>query len=122
MLLMPGVELFTEGHRMTYSFNLMTLICFIVFPAYGGEPKWFLLSRENGCIGLELLAKHEKLPKIPTTPEEFSEMMRERGYRVTLSLPEGFPSEFSGKVVMVKVRENMSPVFVREDFCRQVNK
>ncbi len=98
------------------------LLGLIASPVWGGETKWFLLSREDGCVGLGLLAKREKLPRVPATPEEFAQMMRERGYHVTLSLPEGFPAESSGKVVMVKVRENMSPVFVQEDICRQMNK
>lgn len=107
---------------MIYSLYLIMIMSFIVSPVYCLEPKWFLLSRENGCIGLELLAKREKLPKIPATPEEFAEMMRERGYQATLSLPEGFPTDLSGKVVMVKVRENMAPVFVREEFCQTMIK
>ena len=107
---------------MNYGLYLIMIMSFIVSPVYCLEPKWFLLSRENGCVGLELLAKREKLPKIPATPEEFAEMMRERGYHVTLSLPDGFPMELAGKVVLVKVRENMAPVFVREEFCRTISK
>lgn len=109
-----------RGDAMLYGLYFVALLG-LVSPAYGGEPKWFLLSREDGCVGLEPLARREKLPNIPATPEEFAEMMRGRGYDVTLGLPEGFPAELSGKVVMVKVRENMSPVFVLEEICRQID-
>lgn len=111
-----------QANMLIYSLYLIILLSLLVSPAFGAEPEWFLLSREDGCLELELLVKREKLPKAPATPEEFAEMMRERGYHVTLGLPEGFPAELSGKVVLVKVRENMAPVFVREEICRQIDK
>ena len=90
-------------------------------PAYG-SAEWFLMSREDGCVGLEILAKRERLPQPPSTPEEFAAMMRGRGYSVTTGLPDGFPPELSGKVVMVRVRENMATVFVREELCRNAER
>lgn len=107
---------------MNYGLHAILLLGLFVSPVFAGEPEWFLMSREDGCIGLELLVKREQLPKTPATPEEFAVMMRARGYQVTLGLPEGFPPELSGKVVQVKVRENMAPVFVREEICRQIDK
>ena len=106
---------------MIYVLYFSMLLGLFVVPAFGGEPKWFLLSREDGCVEVELLAKREKLPKTPATPDEFAKMMSKRGYLVTQGLPEGFPAELSGKVVLVRVRENMAPVFVREEICRQIN-
>lgn len=107
---------------MINSLYFIILLGLLVSPVFGGEPEWFLMSREDGCLGMELLVKREKLPKVPATPEEFAEMMRERGHHVTLGLPEGFPAELAGKVVLVKVRENMAPVFVRKEICRQIDK
>jgi hypothetical protein len=49
-------------------------------------------------------------------------MMSDRGYEVTMGLPEGFPAEMAGKFVQVRVRDNMAPIFVREETCRQVDK
>lgn len=107
---------------MLYGLCLILLLGFMALPANGGEPEWSLMSREDGCVRVELLAKRENLPSVPATPEEFAGMMRERGYDVVLSLPEGFPAELAGKAVMVRVRENMAPVFVRHELCRNIDK
>lgn len=94
----------------------MLLFLLAAPPAYGGG-EWQLMSREDGCVGLETLAKRERLARTPSTPEEFAGMMRARGYSVTTGHPDGFPAELSGKAVMVRVRENMAPVFVRVELC-----
>lgn len=79
---------------------------------------WFLLSREDGCVGLDLLARGERLARVPRGPENFAAMMRERGHRVSIGLPDGFPMDLAGRAVMVRYAENRAPVFVREDLCR----
>lgn len=99
----------------------MLLFLIVAPPAYGGD-EWQLMSREDGCVGMEVLVKRERLPHPPSTPEEFAAMMRSRGYSVTTGLPDGFPLELSGKAVMVRVRENMAPVFVREEVCRNAER
>jgi hypothetical protein len=86
--------------------------------AAGAAENWFLLTREDGCIGLELLARHERLARVPRDPQDFAAMMRERGHRVSVGLPDGFPMDLAGRAVMVRYREDRAPVFVREDLCR----
>ena len=76
-----------------------------------------LLSRESGCINLQMLVKMERLPQAPSSPEEFATMMRARGHQVTVRLPDGFPPEMAGKAVMVKYAENRMPVFLRTELC-----
>jgi hypothetical protein len=110
------------GYAMKYGSYMMIWICALASPARGGESPWFLLARDDGCIELKQLARRENLPKTPATPEEFAQMMRDRGYEVTMGLPEGFPAEMAGKFVQVRVRDNMAPIFVREETCRQVDK
>ena len=107
---------------MNYGLCFIVLLTLFAAPAFGGESRWFLISREGECLELEKLARHENLPRTPATPEEFAEMMRARGYRVTVGLPDGFTAEFSGKVVQVKVRDNMAPIFVRKEICDQKEK
>ncbi len=81
-----------------------------------------LLSRESGCVSLQLLVKMERLPRAPTSPEDFAAMMRARDRQVTVGLPDGFPPEMTGKAVMVKYAENRAPVFVRAELCERTNK
>lgn len=107
---------------MKCGFLFFVLLGFLASPVSGGESPWVLISREGECMALERLARRENLPKTPATPEEFATMMRDRGYHVTLGLPEGFPPEFSGRAVQVRVRDSMAPIFVREEICHQVDK
>lgn len=106
---------------MARYFGFMALPFLLFTPAVAAEPVWRLLSREDGCLGLELLTKREKLPRTPSSPEEFAAMMRERGYSVTVAPPQGFPPELSGKALQVTVRDNLAPVFVTDDLCHQLD-
>lgn len=81
---------------------------------------WFVLSRSEGCVALDVLARGDRLPRAPTSPEDYAELMRAQGHQPTLGLPPGFPPALSGKVVMVKVRDDRAPVFVRDEVCRQM--
>jgi hypothetical protein len=95
----------------------MLLVTLIPAPAAHAQETWMLLSRESGCVSLQLLVKMERLPHAPSTPEEFAAMMRARDRQVTVGLPDGFPPEMTGKVVMVKYAENRAPVFMRAELC-----
>ncbi|MCC7016429.1 MAG: hypothetical protein IT564_04415 [Rhodospirillales bacterium] len=86
--------------------------------AASATEEWFLLSREDGCVGLDLLARGERLARVPRDPEDFAAMMRERGHRASAGLPDGFPIDLAGRAVMVRYAENRAPVFMREDLCR----
>jgi hypothetical protein len=85
----------------------------------GGAPpsSWFVLSREDGCVSLDVLASGDRLPRAPVSPDDYAAMMRDRGHHVTVGPPPGFPPELAGKVVMVKVRDDRAPVFARADVC-----
>jgi hypothetical protein len=98
------------------------LAAFLAPPALAQEVKWYILAREDGCFPVEKLASREKLKKVPKTPQEFAEMMRERGFHVVVGLPEGFPKEYEGKVVKVTVDKEVAPVFVPEEICRKFEK
>jgi hypothetical protein len=86
------------------------------------QEAWMLLSRESGCVSLQMLVRMERLPQAPSSPEEFAAMMRARGHQVAVTLPDGFPKEMAGKAVMVKYAENRAPVFLREELCRRADK
>lgn len=89
----------------------------VPMPAALAQDAWMLLSRESGCVSLQLLVKMERLPHAPSSPEEFAAMMRARNHPVTVGLPDGFPREMAGKAVMVKYAENRMPIFVRAELC-----
>ena len=77
-----------------------------------------MFVREQGCADLDALVKMEKLSRRPSSPEDFAQMMRERGHEVTIkSLPDT-PPELVGKVVEVRYGKGRAPVFVVEEVCR----
>jgi hypothetical protein len=86
------------------------------------QETWMLLSRESGCVSVQILVKAERLPHAPTSPEDFAAMMRARNHQVTVGLPDGFPREMAGKAVMVKYAENRAPVFIRTELCAQMER
>lgn len=73
-------------------------------------------------MDLKILAKAEKLPRAPTSPEDFAQLMRERGETVNVGMPPGFPSELAEKVVQINIGSSKAPVFVKEDVCRNISK
>ncbi len=77
-----------------------------------------LVSRESGCASLQLLLRMERLERAPASPEEFAAMMRARGRNVSMGLPDGFPADMAGKVVVVKYAENRAPIFLRTELCK----
>lgn len=108
---------------MTWYLRLISLLALNLSPeilaAEAGAPApWMLMSREGGCAGLERLARREGLSQVPTSPEEFAALLRPRYPDVSMGLPDGFPPEMAGRVVMVKWAENRAPIFVRADLCR----
>ena len=77
------------------------------------------MSRSEGCVDLSVIARGDRLPRAPISPDDYADLMRARGHQATLGLPPGVPAELAGKVVMVKIRDDHAPVFVHEDVCRQ---
>ena len=96
----------------------LVLICAAEVAASAED--WMLLSRESGCVGLQMLANMERLPRAPSSPEAFAAMMRERGHSVTVGLPDGFPNDMTGQVVMVRYAENRAPIFLRAAWCARM--
>jgi hypothetical protein len=98
------------------------LIALAAAPALAQQPTWFVLAHADGCIDLKVLVKAEKLSRAPVSPEDFAQMMRQRGESVVVGAPANLPSELAGKVVQVKVGSWKAPVFVKEDVCRNIAK
>lgn len=95
----------------------MTLGAIALSAPIAQAQEWMLLSRESGCVSLQVLVKMEKLPQTPASPDDFAAMMRARHPSVTMALPDGFPREMNGRAVMVKYAGNRAPVFLRADLC-----
>lgn len=90
-------------------------------PSSAQQPTWYLLSREQGCIDLTILVEAERLPRVPTSPEDYAQMMRERGKDVSLELPKDVPAELEGEIVQVRVgNEDGGPVFAKAEVCRRI--
>jgi len=74
-------------------------------------------------MDLKILTEAEKLPRVPTSPEDYAQMMRERGKEVALELPKDVSSDFNGKIVQVRVgNDEGGPVFVKDEVCRKIRK
>jgi hypothetical protein len=102
---------------------LIMLIALVPLPGSAQQATWHLLSREEGCIDLTILVEAEKLPRVPTSPEDYAQMMRERGKDVRLEQPKDVPSDFKGKIVQVRVgNEAGGLVFAKDEVCRKITK
>lgn len=89
-------------------------------PAAAQGQTWYLLAREEGCVETKMLASAMRLPRPPVSPEDFAQMMRERGEQVEIGPLEDSPPELVGKVVQVKVGNGKAPVFAVEGICRGI--
>jgi hypothetical protein len=97
------------------------LLLVVALPASAQQPTWYLLSRDDGCIDLQILVKAEKLSRVPVSPEDFAMMMRARGEVVAVGPLADSPAELIGKAVQVTVGNDMAPVFVTEEICRKID-
>ena len=100
-------------------FGLLFAAC-VQMPHAHAQETWMLLSRESGCVDLQILVRAERLARAPTSPDDFAAMMRARNHQVSVGLPDGFPREMAGKAVMVKYGESRAPIFVRTELCKQM--
>lgn len=102
---------------------LILLVLLVPLPASAQPASWYLLSREEGCLDLRTLVEMEKLPRTPTSPEDYAQMVRERGKEVSLEPPKDVPADLKGKIVRVRIgNEEGGPVFVRAEVCRTLRK
>ena len=79
------------------------LVVLMTLPASAQQPTWYVLSREEGCVESKYLVDLGIVSRAPVSPEDYAQMMRALGKKTTVVFPPGFPSEFNGKVVQVKV-------------------
>lgn len=97
---------------------LLTLL--VAQPVLARQPTWYVLARDDGRIDLKVLVKAERLPRTPTSPEDFAHMKRERGESAVLAPPRDLPPALAGKVVQVDLGGGKAPVFVRAEVCRNI--
>lgn len=90
-------------------------------PVFAGQPAWHVFARDDGCVELAQLARAERLPRVPASPEDYARMLRERGERVVMGPPPGFPPELAGKAVQVMRGDGKAPVFVTDELCRNAD-
>ena len=70
---------------------------------------------------MKILVEAEKLPRLPTSPEDYAQMMRERGKDVSLGLPKDAPADLKGKIVQVRTSgDEGGPVFATDEVCRKL--
>jgi hypothetical protein len=101
--------------------SFFILLVLVPPPGSAQQAAWFLLSREEGCVDLKILVEAEKLPRLPTSPEDYAQMMRERGKVVSLGLPKEVPADFTGKIVQVRTSgDEGGPVFATDEVCRKL--
>ncbi len=98
------------------------ILFFMPLPASARHPGWHMLGREVGCTDLQMLVRMEKLSRVPVSPEDFAQMMRERGEQVEVGPLEDSPAELIGKVIQVKLGNGKAPIFVTEEVCRTVER
>jgi hypothetical protein len=109
-----------KSRDMLRSFFILPIVL-LPPPGSAQQAAWFLLSREEGCVDLRILVEAEKLPRVPTSPEDYAQMMRGRGKDVSLGLPKEVPADFKGKIVQVSTSgEEGGPVFVTDEVCRKL--
>ena len=89
--------------RLFFHLPFLLLPLLAALPASAQESTWYLLSREDGCLELQILVKAEKLSRAPVSPDDFARMMRERGEQVVVEPLADMPEDFTGKAVQVKV-------------------
>jgi hypothetical protein len=95
------------------------LLVLVPLSASARQPTWYLLMHDDGCVNPELLVTAERLLRAPVSPEEFAQMMRERGEAVTIGQFADSPPGFSGQMIQVKYGNSKAPIFVTEEFCRK---
>ena len=97
---------------------LFCLVGLVLAPVAWGQGEWMLLTREDGCVGVGILMRKERLDHVPASPDDFATMIRPHYPEVRVGLPDGFPSDMADRVVMVRYAEIRAPIFVRADVCR----
>lgn len=85
---------------------------------YAEDPTWYLFARDDGCTDMRIVVRMESLSRTPTSPEDFAQMMRDRGENVVVGPSPAFPPHLAGKVVQVQYGPKRALTFVSAEACR----
>ena len=98
--------------------RVAAVVSLVAFAAIAEAGPWLVLTRSYGCTDVKHLAETEKLSRVPTSPDEYADMMRTRGKKVEVGSPPGLAPHLKDKAVMIVVNgENR--VFVQEELCQK---
>lgn len=100
--------------------SLLTLLLLGTATAAAQAAGWYLFARDDGCIDVDAVARREKLPRSPASPEDFANLMRERGETVVVGAPAGVSPELAGKLVQVQYGRGKALLFMKDEVCRNV--
>jgi len=104
---------------------LFIFLLLFALPASAQPPTWYLIARHDGGHDLQVLVKMMNLKRAPVSPEDFAQMMRERGEQVVIGPlaepPNDIPPDIVGKIVQVQVGKRVAPIFVTEEICRNID-
>ena len=97
-----------------------SLLTFLLLSSttYAAQAGWYLFARDDGCIEMQVIVRKEKLSRSPASPEDFAQMMRDRGESVIVSLPTGVSPDLAGKLVQVQFGGGKALLFVKDEMCR----
>jgi len=86
------------------------------------EPAWHLFARDDGCVDVQIAARKLKLPRTPASPEDFAQMLRDRGEVAAIAPPAFAPAHLAGKIVEVQFGAGKTLVFIRTEACRDIGR
>lgn len=89
--------------------------------AYATQAAWYLFARDDGCAEMQVVVRKLNLPRTPASPEDFAQMMRDRGDSVVVGLPAGVSPDFAGKLVQVRFGDGKALLFVKDEVCRSAD-
>lgn len=95
----------------------LTLLLVLTAPLLAEAADWQLLVREEGCIPTEAIVRREKLPRVPTSPEDFAAMLHAQGRTAEIGPVPEFPSDMAKDFVMVRLDKSRAIIFVRSAAC-----
>jgi hypothetical protein len=105
---------------------LFLFLLLFPIPVSAQPPTWYVIARHDGCHELQVLVKMMNLKRAPVSPEDFAQMMRERGEQVVIGPLTEAPNEIQpdiiGKIVQVQVGKRAAPIFVTEEICRNIDR
>jgi len=102
----------------------VSLLALLAVSVHAGaqQADWQVFARDDGCVDARVLLRAERLPRVPTSPEDYARMLHERGEPATIGAPPGFPPELAGKVVQVRGAQGRGVLFARGDACRALSR